>query len=315
MSNRGGRSDRNARGGRAAPTELRASRRKAATRPFATGRVVIVGVIVALLVVALIVARTLRRVPSGGPSDTGPVSAALLQSLTSVPAEEFESIGQGTAAALPTPVRATVLRGSSGLPQLVYVGAEYCPYCAAERWGLVLALSRFGTFSGLQTSRSAADDVYPSTPTFTFAGSTYTSNYLEFSPVETLSNQKVNGAYAPIQTPTALQDQLLAQYDAPPYVSSDSAGSIPFLDIANQYIVVGASFNPSVLANQSWDGIATSLHQPDSDQAKAIVGTANVLTAGICSATNNAPANVCGQPAILSIEQAMTKTPVPVTKP
>jgi hypothetical protein len=32
---------------------------------------------------------------------------------------------------------------------MLYIGAEYCPYCAAERWPLVMALSKFGTFSNL----------------------------------------------------------------------------------------------------------------------------------------------------------------------
>ena len=34
---------------------------------------------------------------------------------------------------------------SGGKPEILYVGAEYCPYCAAERWAMVVALSRFGT--------------------------------------------------------------------------------------------------------------------------------------------------------------------------
>ena len=37
------------------------------------------------------------------------------------------------------------LTGPSGSPELFYYGAEYCPYCAAERWSVVIALSRFGT--------------------------------------------------------------------------------------------------------------------------------------------------------------------------
>jgi thiol-disulfide isomerase/thioredoxin len=315
MSNRGVRSDRNARAGRGGIADPRTVRRKATSRPFATARVVIVGVAVALLVVALVVARTFRRAPTHAPAENGPVAVSVMQNLTTVPAAEFDSVGQGTATVLPTPVRATLLRGPKGLPQVVYVGAEYCPYCAAERWAMVVALSRFGSFSGLRTSLSAADDVYPSTPTFTFVGSTYNSDVVEFSSVETQSNQKINSAYAPLQTPTASQEQLVAQYDAPPFVPAASTGSIPFIDVANQYVVVGSTFNPDVLANRSWDEIAAGLHQPDSDQAKAIVGSANVLTAAICSATNNAPASVCGQPAIATIEQNLAKNPVPRATP
>ena len=60
------------------------------------------------------------------------------------------------------------------------MGAEYCPYCAAERWALVMALSKFGTFTDLQGTTSSATDTNPSTPTFSFYGSTYTSKYLSF---------------------------------------------------------------------------------------------------------------------------------------
>jgi Domain of unknown function (DUF929) len=313
MSNRGARSDRSARPGQAGQTGPRTSRRKSTSRPFATTRVIVVGAVVALLVVALVVARTLRRAPVTT-AESGPVSASVMQSLTTIPPSEFATVGQGTATVLPTPVRAAPLQGAKGLPQIAYVGAEYCPYCAAERWAMIVALSRFGSFDGLHLSRSAADDVYPSTPTFTFVGATYQSDYVDFAPVETQSNQRVNGAYAPLQTPTAAQQQLVQQYDAPPYVPAESTGSIPFIDFANQYVVVGATFNPDVLANRSWDEIAASLHQPNSDQAKAVVGSANALTAAICASTNNSPASVCSQPAIATIEQTLAKSPVPGAK-
>ena len=35
------------------------------------------------------------------------------------------------------------------VPEILYMGAEYCPYCAAQRWSTIIALSRFGKFSGL----------------------------------------------------------------------------------------------------------------------------------------------------------------------
>ena len=73
---------------------------------------------------------------------------------------------------------------------------------------MVVALSRFGTFSNLRTTTSAADDVYPSTPTFTFYGADYTSPYLAFSSVELESNVRSGGQYRALQTPTADQQQL-----------------------------------------------------------------------------------------------------------
>ena len=53
-------------------------------------------------------------------------------------------------------------------PEILYIGAEYCPFCAAQRWSMIIALSRFGTFSNLHFMTSSASDYSPSTPTFTF---------------------------------------------------------------------------------------------------------------------------------------------------
>ena len=57
---------------------------------------------------------------------------------------------------------------------MIFVGAEYCPYCAAERWSMIMALSRFGTFTGLKEMSSESNDVDPDTSTFTFVDSSYT---------------------------------------------------------------------------------------------------------------------------------------------
>ena len=66
----------------------------------------------------------------------------------------------------------------AGKPRVLYVGAEYCPYCAAQRWAVAAALSRFGTFADLSETASATDDIHPDTATLSFHGSSYTSEYV-----------------------------------------------------------------------------------------------------------------------------------------
>ncbi len=171
---------------------------------------------------------------------------------------------------------------------------------------MIIALSRFGTFSNLHTTTSAADDIYPSTPTFTFYGSSYSSPYLDFASVELQSNVRAGGQYRTLQTPTSAQQQLLDSYDAPPYVPSGSAGSIPFIDFASQYVVSGASYDVGVLQGQTWQTIATDLSDTSSAQARAILGTANVLTAALCSTTGNTPADVCGDSSITAIQATLS---------
>ena len=259
-----------------------------------------------VLALAVLVAARLLSAPPAATSD-GPVPPEV----TNVPASTFEQIGRGAAVSLPVPVRAAVSHGPTGTPLVTYIGAEYCPFCAGQRWSLIVALSRFGQFADLKTSHSAGDDVFPNTPTFAFVGSSYSSPYLDFSPVELQTNVRSGSTYTPLQTPTPDQAGVLREYDAPPYVPASSAGAIPFVDIADQYVISGASYDVGVLRGQSLESIAQSLADPSSPRAQAIVGGANVITAAVCTATGNTPGEVCGQSAIQSLEATLASTPVP----
>jgi hypothetical protein len=213
--------------------------------------------------------------------------------VTHVPTATLDAVGKGDFTNHLIQVSGTPLKSSSGTPELLYVGSEYCPYCASLRWALVVALSRFGTFSGLHLMTSSASDVYPSTPTFTFYKSTFTSQYISFTSVELQTNQLRGGTYPPLQKPSPAQEQILRTYDGPPYIPASSAGAIPFLDFSNQYILSGTPFNPQILQGENWQEIANAIQQPNNATARAILGTANALTAGICAIDGQQPANVC----------------------
>ena len=229
-----------------------------------------------------------------GTPPTGAALASLVATTTSVPAATLDQVGAGQASATPASITGPPLT-SGGKPEMLYIGAEYCPYCAAERWAMVVALSRFGTFSGLATIHSAARngageaELYPNTATWTFANASFSSRYLAFTPVETNTNipDPATGGYTTLQTPTAEQQALLVKYD------SASGGAIPFIDFGNKYLTVGASYDPGVLAGLTWSQIAADLHDPASPVAKAVLGTANYLTAAICGLTNDQPASAC----------------------
>jgi Domain of unknown function (DUF929) len=231
---------------------------------------------------------------STAPAPTGSAVTSVLGQLTSVPAATLDQVGAGTTAANPTSITGAALT-SGGKPEVLYIGAEYCPYCAAERWAMIVALSRFGTFSGLAPIRSAAKDgggnaePFPLTPTWTFAKASYTSSFLTFTPVEgfTAIPDKATGFYTVLQPPTAAQQALLDKYDAA------NQGAIPFIDYGNRYVSVGASYNPGILSALTWAQIADDLHDPSNTVAKSVLGTANFATAAICSLTNNQPASAC----------------------
>jgi len=234
---------------------------------------------------------------------TDPGTAALepgvFTDLSSVSPTTLASVGNPASVAPPAGVagKGPVLRDATGKPMITYIGAEYCPYCAAERWALAVALSRFGTFSNLSGTHSSSTDIYPDTQTLSFYGSTYSSPYVSFDPVEEQANVQVNGAYPTLQTPTAQQNTLLSRYD--------SSGNIPFLDIGNRYVIAGASYSPQVLQGLSRAQIASLLNDPSSSVAQAIDGTANDITAAICIVTGNTPNSVASSPTIAAIEKSL----------
>jgi thiol-disulfide isomerase/thioredoxin len=218
--------------------------------------------------------------------------ASVIDKITHVPASTLNKVGTGTTypKAIQTISPATTLLKRGGKPVMIYVGAEYCPYCAAERWGLTIALSRFGTFSNLRFIHSSSTDVYPHTPTLTFLKATYTSKYLTFVTSESRNLTDT----ANLQPVTALEKSVLKKYDVPPYVpSSEYDGSFPFVDFGNKYVIDGASYDPQVLHGKTWAQVAAALSDPTSPIAKGADGAANLITAAICKMTGGKPGNVC----------------------
>jgi hypothetical protein len=262
-------------------------------------------VVLALIIGAFII---ISNQQSGSPGGPAKASSQVFKAVTNVDPNVLATVGTG---GVQNPLHAVkrpppILVGPAGKPQFLYIGAEYCPYCAAQRWAVVVALSRFGTFDKLYQTTSSSTDVYPSTPTFTFytghyGGPFYTSKYIDFVLVETADQQQ-----NPLQTPTTEQQNLLNTYDAPPYTTQ--AGSIPFIDIANQYVMIGASFSAQDLQNLQWQEIANSLSDPTSTVGKDILGTANYMTAAICMTTHQQPGNVCNTEVIQKIEQSLPKS-------
>ncbi|MGA3217632.1 MAG: DUF929 family protein [Acidimicrobiales bacterium] len=180
----------------------------------------------------------------------------------------------------------------NGKPAVVYVGAEYCPYCAAERWALVMALSKFGTFSGLRGTTSSATDTNPSTPTFSFYGSSYSSPYLSFE-----SDEQETNTDQPLQAPTSAEDALVSKYDTTPYIPSQDAGSnpIPFIYLAGKYVLTGNQFDASPISGEQWAGAASYMTSGTNPTSKSLEASAGYLIGDLCEITHNQPAAVCSQ--------------------
>jgi hypothetical protein len=275
---------------RAQPARKQAQRKPVSGTPaWVVPAAIVAGI--AVVVVGFLIYRWYTT-PLPPPPPSQDTTAQVVNIITAIPASDLDAVGQGTANNLIKPISGAALTGPSGKPQVFYLGAEYCPYCAAQRWSIIVALSRFGTWSGLQTTTSSSTDVYPNTVTFTFRNATFSSQYIDFVSVETTDRDQ-----KPLQSPTASQQELVQKYNP--------EGSIPFVDFGNKFAFNGAMYSPDVISGMSWLPVADSLKSTDTAQAKAILGSANLITAAVCKMTGDQPAAVCSGATIQDLEKKL----------
>jgi hypothetical protein len=184
-----------------------------------------------------------------------------------------------------------------GKPAIVYVGSAACPSCAYQQWALLIALSRFGSFSNLgQFVFPAMSEGTPLPVSWSFEGSTYTSSVLTFDPAE----------IAPFPTTASggklLQPQILNQIQAKAIDdlegSSSDGQSLPFTDIANRFWDYGFAVRPSntwyaLLQGLSLGQVAADLNDPSSPVARVIDGAANYMIGDICAVVGRKGAPIC----------------------
>src|SRR5438309_707950 len=123
-------------------------------------RTLATSVIVAVLMVGIVVAAILLTGHSPTPPTPNgligaPISTALYNQLNGVSDSTLLTAQPDPGVVTPLKSESGPLLTFAGKTEVLYIGAEYCPYCAAERWSLVVALSKFGSFSGLTYMQSA----------------------------------------------------------------------------------------------------------------------------------------------------------------
>src|SRR5215471_10580117 len=263
-----------------------AAQREAARKAEQRNRIMITAgstLVVLVIVAAFIVIKLSQGSPSSsGGSTTGTLLPASVSSqVTGVPAATLDKVGKGTVPAF-----------TRGQPPL---GAEFCPYCAATRWSMAVALSRFGTLTPLHGIHSSSTDAFPNTATLTFYKTGYHSQYLAFTPVETTTVSK-----APLQNPTSAQNAVWAKYEPNP-----NNRGYPFIAFSNKFVMRGPIYDAAVLQGKTWSQIAADLKDPTSPVAQSVLGAANYMTGAICQMTNNQPANVCNSAAVTAVKSGL----------
>jgi len=214
-------------------------------------------------------------------ADAGIVAAMVV----ALPQTELDAIGTGGVGNGLTAINGTP---ASGRPLVLYTSAEYCPFCAAERWSLVQALGRFGTLTHLSLTTSSSSDQYPDTATFSFRGAGYASPWIDASLIETADRE-----HRPLAAIPSVIGPTIARFDP--------TQAVPFLYVDGRYSALGANYSPDLLHGLSWTVVAQRLQDPNSPLTRAIVGNANQLAAAICQSTGGQPASVCSTAAVRQV--------------
>ena len=245
--------------------------------------VILVIVVVICLVAVSSLAGVSTPAGSSSPASGATVPPAILSRLQSIPVNTLVSAPAGGLDVSPTGIADPRLT-AGGKPELLYIGAEFCPVCATERWAMYVALSKFGTFvpqPGEIHSALRDGDIQ----TLTFYKTKFVSRYLTFTPVETTTNEPDGDYYVNLQKPTATELQLW---------KSHTGESFPWLDFGGAKELSSAQYDPSALEGMTFDGIASQIGNNSTAVGADVDASAKVLIQTICSTlTSNKPQALC----------------------
>ena len=181
------------------------------------------------------------------------------------------------------------LKRQGGKSLVFFMGAGFCPFCAAERWAIVNALSNFGRWEGLVDDKSAGqDEKYLNVPTVSFARATYTSDLVEFVGRETADRN-----FEPLQELGEKDYEILDTFN-PDQI-------IPFLLIDGQFMQVGAGYSPQLLEGMDNAKVKKELADPNSVVGKAMQAEIDNITALICKSVGGKGGAACGSENVKSL--------------
>ena len=172
------------------------------------------------------------------------------------------------------------LKRQSGKSIVFFMGAGFCPFCAAERWAIVNALSNFGKWEALvETASADHDEKYLNIPTVSFTHAKYVSDYVEFVGRETADRN-----IEPLQELGEKDYEILDTFN-PDQI-------IPFLLIDGQFMQAGAGYSPQILEGMDHAKVRAELTNPASPVGKAMKTEIDNITALVCKSIAG-KGNVC----------------------
>lgn len=275
-------------------------------RPWPTLLAWLAASVVVVLICTLVVVKIVRPERSGGTDPVTAVSDSIALKLAKVPDSAFQAAKLAPVAMVDVlhPRKGPLLTGISPngvrLPLVVFVGTESSMSSAAERWAIIVALSRFGRFTKLGTVTSSATAWPPSLESFTFRGARYRSAYLTFAGYELTAEHPDNlGNYpAALTLPRDIanlihvNDTMASDLASAP-VGVKAEPAYPFVDLGGRSVLVGTQVPPSALIGISRYDMANILAGPPRFKSLAVLTAANELSEQLCQLTHGKPANVC----------------------
>jgi len=162
---------------------------------------------------------------------------------------------------------------------MFFMGAEYCPYCAAERWAIVRSLQKFGQWDGLkQTISAARDQPFLNLPTYDFTKATYNSPHIEF-----VAREIKDREFKPLEKLLKTEEKLVRKHNP--------KKEIPFVLIGGRFVQVGSGFPPKIFIGHTFRQTETELKKIESEIRKTIDEEANVISALLC--VSGLPPELC----------------------
>lgn len=174
---------------------------------------------------------------------------------------------------------------ASGKVELLFIGAQYCPHCAGQRWAIVKALNQFGTFSNVTSS--ANDD--GTIPTFNLHDASYTSRYVAF-----VHRDLEDRSHNTLDSLSSDEQSIFSQLDP--------SGGIPLITVGG-YALLGDGYDLSLIQGKSFKGVQQAMQRANRSNplVSAINGEANSIAAFICHADKMQPQSVCNRPVVRGI--------------
>jgi hypothetical protein len=274
-----------------AASERLAAERAAQQRAARNRNILIVGTstiaVIAVIVVIVVVGVSQHKKGTSSANAITPAGASITDVITKAASDTSATPDFSGIAGPPKSLSGSGLNGSGGHPEVLYVGGEFCPNCAATRWSLAIALSRFGTLSDLKQTTSSEGSL----ATLSFQGSSYTSQY-----IDAVLKENEGQNHEEIDKLTSSEQSLF---------SSVGQNGYPFIDFGGKWAQVGTLLNPNDFSGKSHDDVVKAIGDPNSKLGKEIRAGADVYTAIICETTNNQPSDVCSSQGVKAAESAL----------